>query len=317
MSYSELLPANRAVLFANLGQALLNGEKFPGVFDSAADISPRCYAAKLNQLAESVRKKADKPLLELIRESGVFLPWEVRFIQFGLATLRIAEVFARLCDYYVLIGRSSRQLSAWVAGSWLLACFTLAYLMYFFGFGAQASWMSLGSGAALMVVGIGVGVRLAPTLLGNWVAPDSRFWNQASRLPQIRSLVVARSVYQYLLNLGLCVQAGMDLPRTLGVCAKSEPVDWLRQRYHLVAASVGKGMNLSKAFLESGVLSETRITAHPEQSKGKPARLWDPGIIEVVRQSFDEQLRYASKALPLLLLAPLAVVWLVMAFSVG
>ncbi|AZZ93974.1 hypothetical protein EUZ85_25920 [Hahella sp. KA22] len=317
MSYSELLPANRAVLFANLGQAFLNGEKFPGVFDSAADISPRCYMAKLNQLAESVRQEADKPLLELIRESGVFLPWEVRFIQFGLATLRIAEVFARLCDYYVLIGRSSRQLSAWLAGSWLLCCFTLAYLLYFFAFGAQTTLTSMSVCASAAVAGLVVGVRLAPVFLRNWVEPDSRFWNAASRFPQIRSLVVARSVYQYLLNLGLCVQAGMDLPRTLGVCAKSEPVDWLRQRYHIVAASVGKGKNLSRAFLESGVLSETRITAHPDESKGKPARLWDPGIIEVVRQSFDEQLRYASKVAPLLLLAPLTVVWLVMAFSVG
>lgn len=308
MSYSELLPSNRAVLFAHLGQSLHNGQRFPGIFDEVAQISPVCYQASLKALADSIRAVPDKPLLEHIRESDLFLPWEVRFIQFGLATLKITEVFARLCDYYVLLGRASAKLYWIVAASWILLLVTIGL----FAFGHNGILDDIGArwiaGIIVVVWGLYIGGKIAPWIVKNWIEPDSWFWLVACRIKPFRSLVVARSLYQYLLNLGLCVQSGMDLPRSLGVCAKSEPVDWLRSRYQTVVDLVKGGKNLSRAFLETGVLSETRITANAQTMKS--SKLWEPGITEVVRASFNDQLRYASRVLPLLLLVPLFVVWL-------
>ena len=309
MSYAAHLASNRAVLFANLGQALSNGDKFPQIFDNVADISPDCFQQQLNGLANDIRQVPDKPLLEHLKASPLFLSWELRFIQFGLATLKITEVFSRLCEYYVLIGQSSARLIWWAAGLWLLLCFTGGYLTYVLAPAETALW---GGGITIACLLL-VGYLSSSVIMANWVAPDSRFWRLAARLPQFRSLVVARSVYQYLLNLGLCIQGGMDLSRSLNVCAKSEPISWLRQRYQGVATDVAGGTQISKAFIASGILAETRFTAQPRDQQGPAGKLWEPGITDVVRQSYIDQLEFTSAVLPFLLLVPLAAVWIFLA----
>ncbi|WP_020410060.1 type II secretion system F family protein [Hahella ganghwensis] len=311
MSYSSYLASNRAVLFANLGQALHNGDKFPEIFDNVADISPDCFAKSLAGLANAVREQPDKPLLEHMKEAPLFLAWELRFIQFGLATLKIEEVFARLCEYYVMIGQPTGRLMRWTAGLWGILSFTGGYLAYVLSPVSTSLWYGVGTLVLLLIVG----VLAASPAMGGWVAPDSRFWRLAARLPQFRSLVVARSVYQYLLNLGLCIQGGMDLSRSLKVCAKSEPISWLRQRYQGVAADVANGNQISKAFIASGILAETRITAQPKEQHPKGGKLWEPGITDIVRQSYTDQLDFAARFLPLLLMVPLAVIWVYLALQ--
>ncbi|OZG71177.1 hypothetical protein BTA51_22670 [Hahella sp. CCB-MM4] len=311
MSYSSNLASNRAVLYANLGQALHNGDKFPQIFDNVADISPDCFSRPLADLANAVREAPDTPLLEHLKQSSLFLSWELRFIQFGLATLKIEEVFARLCEYYVMIGQPTGRLMRWTAGLWGLLSFTGGYLGYVLAPEDMALW----SGAGVFVMLLVFGVLVAAPAMGGWVAPDSGFWRLASWLPQFRSLVVARSVYQYLLNLGLCIQGGMDLSRSLKICAKSEPIGWLRQRYQGVASDVANGNQISKAFIASGILAETKLTAQPKGHQAPGGKLWEPGITDIVRQSFTDQLDFAARFLPFLLLIPLAVVWVYLAIQ--
>ncbi len=309
MSYTKYLPSNRAVLFANLSQALANGEKFPELFESAADISPGCYSKPLLQLATAIREQSQVPLLIHIKEAAVFLPWEVRFIQLGLATLKIGEVFARLCDYYALIAGISKYFLLWFVGFWCLLGLTGAYL----GANLVADKSSVSVGFAATVLTLAFGWFVLPGILQQWIVPNSVVWQFAVYLPRMRSLVVARSVYQYLLNLGLCVQSGMDLSRSLKVSAKSEPIDWLRQRYLGVAEDVAAGAPISKAFIGSGILSETRIVVSTDAGGKKPGNLWEPGITDVVRQSFSQQLEFAAKILPLGLMLIFAVTWLILA----
>ncbi len=311
MSYATQLASNRAVLFANLGQALSNGDKFPQIFDNVAEISPDCFRQSLTQLAENIRQTPEIPLLEHLKASPLFLPWELRFIQFGLATLKITEVFSRLCEYYVLIGQSSARLIWWTAGLWLLLSFTGGYAGYLIA--PESAAFGVGGGVTVLLCSLGY-LASAP-VMANWIAPDSRFWRLAALLPLFRSLVVARSVYQYLLNLGLCIQGGMDLPRSLNVCAKSEPISWLRQRYQGVATDVASGTQISKAFIASGILAETKFTAQPRDQQGPAGKLWEPGITDVVRQSYVDQLEFTSAVLPFLLLVPLAVVWTFLALQ--
>ena len=313
MSYVKFLPTNRAVLFANLGQALNNGEKFPQLFATSADISPPCYAQALLALATAVQEKPDQPLLQHIVKSSLFLPWEIRFIRFGLATLRIAEVFARLCDYYVLVGGVSKRLIWWFIGLWSLLSVSLGYGLFgvtgLFMPGLGLSGSDIIATAVLLVVGW----LIAPLMLKGWIAPDSPVWVAVAKLPYFRSLVVSRSVYQYLLNLGLCIQGNIDLERSLNVCAKSEPVIWLRQRYQGVAEDVAGGARISKAFVVSGILKETRIVV-TRNGDSKPGALWESGITDVVRQSFSQQLQQVAQILPFLLMIPIALVWLTLLF---
>jgi len=309
MPYAAHLASNRAVLFANLGQALSNGDKFPQIFDSVADISPDCFQQLLTGLAIDIRQVPDKPLLEHLKASSLFLSWELRFIQLGLATLKITEVFSRLCEYYVLIGRCSTRLIWWAVGLWLLFCFTGGYLTYVIAPPVIALWGGVGISACLVLVGY----LSSSVIMASWIAPDSSFWRLAAKFPQWRSLVVARSVYQYLLNLGLCIQGGMDLSRSLNVCAKSEPVCWLRQRYQGIASDVAGGTQISKAFIASGILAEIKFTAQSRDQHGSVGKLWEPGITDVVRQSYIDQLEFTSAVLPVLPLILLAVVWVFLA----
>ena len=310
MSYARFLPSNRAVLFANLGQLITDGEKFPQIFELAADISPSCFSQSLLALTKSVLDEPDRALLDHIRESSVFLPWEVRFIKFGLATLKIAEVFARLCDYYVLVGKASRKLLYWSVGGWVLLSLLVSNLaMVHFKQVAGLEWWGILIAIFCMLCGLGVLSSIKG--LQMWIAPDSAFWRQAARIPFCRSLIVTRSVHQFLLNLGMCIQSGMDLDRSLKVSSKSEPIDWLRQRYLGVAKDVASGVAISKAFVSSGILTETKIVVHPKPGE-KAGALWEPGITDVVRQSFAEQLESVTWVIPFLVMLPLVLVSLVL-----
>jgi len=307
MSYASYLPANRAVLFANLGQALNNGEKFPDLFDSVADVSPGCYHSQLASLAVSIREQPDLPLLELMKRSPVFLPWELRYIQFGLATLKISEVFARLCDYYVLIGGVSRRLVFWISGVWVLLGLSLSCLLVSVVDMPEAE--TTVAVAFLAIISARLGWGLLPLLVRNWIEPNSGFWGIGAKIPILQSMVVTRSVYQYLLNLGLCIQGGLDLDRSLKVTAKSEPVAWLRQRYQGVAEDVAAGAQISEAFMMSGVLARTKILTADSQAKPAGA-IWEPGITDIVRHSFSRQLNQVVRLLPFFTLVPLILVWL-------
>ena len=313
MLSSGYLPSNRAVLFANLGQALNTGERFPELFETSSDISPACYRASLRALATRIRERPEQPLLEHIKQSSVFLPWEIRYIQFGLATLKIAEVFARLCDYYVLIGKDTNRLMIysvclWVVMSGVLGLFLFQLLQHIVS-GPGAVLLSI-LGFLSMLVGLWLAM---PQMLRIWIEPDSKFWLLGARLPLIRSMMVARSVYQYLLNLGLCIQGGFDFDRSLKVTAKSEAIPWLRHRYQTVAVDVAAGTQISKAFMDSGILSETRIYAG-QLNSNQAIAIWEPGIIDVVRESYALQLKRVVYWLPLTLVLPMFLLGLLMLY---
>ena len=309
MSLSANLPTNRAVLFANLGQALTNGEKFPGLFETSADISPVCYRGPLLVLAAKIRKQPEKPLLVHLENAGIFFPWEIRLIRFGLATLKIAEVFARLCDYYILVGTATAHLARWASGLWILLSCSFGYLL---ALTVGGSYFVMGPAVLGILAGLvlfGMGLLLSPAILKSWIEPNSILWMKGARIPLLRSLVVVRSVYQYLMNLGLCIQGGFDLDRSLKITARSEPVRWLRQRYQGVADDVAGGTQISKAFISRGILTETRILAGENGAKATGA-LWEPGITDIVRQSFARQLTQASRLVLGMFIVLLIIVWM-------
>lgn len=315
MNYRERLSSHRAMLFAQLGQSIKEGQHFPDVFVELSQQSHPAYRKPLLQLNERIRVAPNEPLAQHFDESDLFLPWESRLLKLGLATLRIPEICGRACDYYAAIERSSRFLSFGVFVLFFIWSLSLA------GLAGTAVFIHLGgsglipSGSGLLVA-LGVALVVAAAgrqwggrLLTQWSSPDSRLWQLFSVLSLGKSCLVARSLHQYLLNLGLCVQSNFDIVRSARLCAKAESVPWIRQTYLDIAAQLQAGQTLSQAFVHSGLLAMTSIGPLPARTEGESSALWSPGITDVVKAAYQRQLWLLVR----LLVAALAVLTLAVA----
>ncbi len=316
MKYSERLPAHRAALFAQIGEAIRQGERFPELFASVAAVAHPAFRPPLLKLRESIVARPDVPLAAHLDAAPLLLAWETRLLRLGLATLRIPEICARICDYYVVLERSTRALSylllVLLSVLWL-GLGALLFTLWTRHLGWDDGTLRLLGPASIGVslVGSGVGAAfLSGVLLTQWSAPDSRLWRLLGGFRMGRSCLVARSLYQYLLNLGLCVQCGFDIQRSVRLCAGAEAVPWIRQRYLAIDEALRGGGSLSAAFLGSGLLGMTRIETLPTRTASGAAQpLWSAGITDVVKSAFQQQLwplfRIVAAALSILTLAGL------------
>src|SRR5690606_17020518 len=115
--WAQSLPGNRALLFAEIANRLSSGSGFPAVFEEVGELVPACYHRGLKALAASIRAAPETPLLTHFESSNLFVEWELRFVRFGLASGRIVEVFARICDHHTILAHAGRSL---FFGFWLL-----------------------------------------------------------------------------------------------------------------------------------------------------------------------------------------------------
>ena len=296
MKYAAILPGNRSVLFANLGRywpgkEAGDPERLAAFWKDVARYSPACFRAELEALAEQAA--AGEVVTAQLTQSTLFLPWEQRMLALALAIGRPREGFARVCDAYVPVARSGRAL-IWQM-LFIYGLFWLALMVV-----VSLSVGPLGTRLAVLA-GLGVlAVVLAPALgkrlMALWIDPESALWTRLQSFSLGRSVVVTRSLYQYLLNLGWCIQAGMDVRQSAALSAETEPRAALRARYQQAARAVAEGQSLSKAFVLTGVLQEARLVSAPTTQSG--GKLWEPGVTDVVRQSWEEQLRWVATMLP-------------------
>lgn len=287
--YAQSLPGNRALLYAEFARALEQGAHFPQVFRDLIGNVPSCFDTDLNALASRIESSPEIPLLTHLQTSSLFWEWELRLMKLGLATLRIGEMAARLCEHYVSIEKSSRQIALLIAALIALGVVLIGLV------GVGLGWTAGASGPAVILVGAAtilalVGKSLAAMLMRQWGSPDSTLWSLLQSLTGGCSCRVVRSLHAYLLNLGLCIQSGQSVPQSARLASQAESVAWLRRRYISVADAVGRGEPLSRSFAASGLLALGEIHRLPEPEGEGGGTMWSPGIIEAVRQSFVEQL---------------------------
>ncbi|RMF17980.1 MAG: hypothetical protein D6758_05295 [Gammaproteobacteria bacterium] len=298
MRYGAVLPGNRGVLFANLGQywpgrEAGDSEKLAAFWEEAAQYSPKVYRNDLTRLAQRARE--GEVVTAQLTQSDFFLPWEQRVLALSLALGRPREGFARICDMYVPVAGAGRALIWQMLGIYALfwlALMTVVSLMVEDWATRMGALGVIGAVAVLLLGPLGRG------LIRRWIDPASGLWNRLQRFTLGRSVVVTRSLYQYLLNLGWCIQSGMDVRQSVSLAAETEPREDLRSRYQKIAADVKAGESLSRAFLKSGLLNEARLVAAPETRPD--GKLWEPGVTDVVRQSWEEQLRWVATMLPVI-----------------
>ena len=291
--WAHSLPGNRALLFAEIAGRLAAGSGFPAVFEEVLDVVPSCYHRGLKALAANVRAVPDKPLLEHFESSDLFVEWELRFVRFGLASGRVVEVFARICDHHTILASAGRSLffGFWIL--WLGVTLLLPFILLIPG--GTTSGDHLAALGILHAVLLLLGLPVYTWLVQSWIRPDARVWRALNFLPLFRQTQGSRSLYHYLLNLGLCIQAGLHLRRALSLSADAETTAVLREKYKLVSADVTLGHPLSTAFQRSGVLQDTLLMVNASQLK--KSKLWEPGVTDVVKASYSELLKRTRPAI--------------------
>jgi type II secretory pathway component PulF len=95
-------PAQRFVLFQSLYQVSQSGEN--NWDQVVALLSKGQQAAQRAQLDSVAAQFADgqRFMLDGLREGGVFLDWELQFLQLGLAVGNLAKMYLRLAEHYRL-----------------------------------------------------------------------------------------------------------------------------------------------------------------------------------------------------------------------
>jgi type II secretory pathway component PulF len=99
---SRFSPAQRFGLFQSLYQASESGEN--NWDQVVALLSKGQQAAQRAQLNSVAAQFADgqRVMLEELRGGGVFLDWELQFLQLGLAVGNLAKMYLRLAEHYRL-----------------------------------------------------------------------------------------------------------------------------------------------------------------------------------------------------------------------
>jgi type II secretory pathway component PulF len=271
-------PAQRFVLFQALYQASQSGDnnwdQVVALLSKGIQASQR---AQLGDLAEQF-VSGQRIVLDELREGGMFLEWELQFMQLGLAVGNLAQIYLRLAEHYRLLTECRQKLirNLWLPLTIVLLAVVLAPVLTF-SFG-HFSFLS-----ALLLVVLGL-------------APLRRL---VFAMPGMGSALAQYQSYHFMNHLADCIGAGFSLPQALKQSARRLPESPINGRYIKLAAEVNAGERFSTALLKSGVLQGVAIPSATKMTDAKqvPAQL---GL--AIHQVCEDQLLFWSSCLPWVLL---------------
>lgn len=253
------------------------------------------HRAQLDALAQKFAS-GQQVVLDELRSGGLFLDWELRFMQLGLAVGNLANVYRRLAEHYRLLTefqqrfRRASRLPLLLVGGFIL----LVPLLLLVSRQLQPS-------EALVAIVFG----LAP--LGLLCAIAAGLWHRREspcvqrfcyRLPGVGRALAGYQSYHYVNHLGECIAAGMPLAQALKQAARRMPDSPVRARYERIASEVGAGEKFSVALMRSGVLAGVALPA----AGAGDARQVPAQLSLAIHQSCEEQLNFWASSLPFLLL---------------
>tara|TARA_R110001592_G_scaffold254048_3_gene517228 strand:+ start:1721 stop:2662 length:942 start_codon:yes stop_codon:yes gene_type:complete len=292
-------PAQRFVLFQSLYQASQSGEN--NWDQVVALLSKGQQAAQRAQLDSVAAQFADgqRVMLDELREGGVFLDWELQFLQLGLAVGNLAKMYLRLAEHYRLQAEFQQNLQT--QARWPLAIIVaFAVLLPLWGF--IAGVFSLGD---MVLIGM---LGLLPLLLGcgflKLVSVVHSLRGAAAqlgyRLPGLGRALAQYQSYHYMNHLADCIGGGFTLPQALKQSARRLPQAPINGRYHKLAAEVDAGELFSTALLRSGILAGVALPPVSQMGDAKqvPAQL---GL--AIHRVCEDQLAFWAGYLPWLLLS--------------
>jgi type II secretory pathway component PulF len=291
-------PAQRFVLFQALYQASQSGDnnwdQVVALLSKGAQAAQR---AQLDDLAEQF-VSGQRIVLDELREGGMFLEWELQFMQLGLAVGNLAQIYLRLAAHYRLLSEFRQKLmrNLWLPLTIVLLAAVLAPLLAF-SFG-DFSYLSVLMLVVLGLLPLGLGVGLY--CLARMIPGVERLFRRlVFAMPGMGSALAQYQSYHFMNHLADCIGAGFSLPQALKQSARRLPESPINGRYIKLAAEVNAGERFSTALLKSGVLQGVAI---PSATKMTDAKQASAQLGLAIHQVCEDQLLFWSSCLPWVLL---------------
>lgn len=254
--------AQRFVLFQGLYEASQGGGQRDWQ-QLVARLSQGQQLAERVQLEELAEKFASgqQLVMDELRDGGLFLDWELRFLQLGLAVGNLPNAYLRLAEHYRMVSdfalRFRRHL--WLPLSLSLLCaFLLPLMLYLGGF--------LSAVSVLEVMGLSLlpGIVAAVLLTVFFKPPVSASITAIGfTLPKLKKALSCYHNYWFVGHLAECVGAGFPLQQSLRQASRRMPASPQKNRYLGLAGKVETGQPLSAALLQSGVLDGVGLQRLP------------------------------------------------------
>lgn len=289
MHKSERTAMHRARLFS----ALLDMDKRQGGWDKVFQLlNEGQRAAESAQLPELVAQleQGQTVVLEGLKNTKKFYPWELRILELGLASGSITESYGRLREHYLLQQQFVIDLKKQLVWPLLIVALALAILLSWAAYSSLISipglvmrLVLLTAGSGLLMLFLQQGVRqyragLLPTPIDTVL----------QKLPGINALLKSAQTFHYFKNLQQCTDNGVPLTQALKIAARKIPNESYVPAYLEVLEAVADGRKLSAALSASGLLSG--ITLPPLSPANATAASAQAYLSEAAYHSYIEHL---------------------------
>lgn len=307
MQAHERSPQLRAQLF----NALLEQHHQQGDWDKVFQLLNQgrrvAESAQMRAVAEKLEEGQDL-VLQGLRDSGRFLPWELSILEVGLATGNIAESYRRLRDHYLLQQRFSTEVIQQCKWPFAIVAMVLA---------GMYGWLALDQLLhPVLAMGVFVGSLAAIALLLSLVAgavvrtmagAASPFTQRClALLPMVARVMRAAQLHHFFRNLVQSVDAQLSLSQALKIAAKKTPDRRYQQEFLGVYEAVERGGKLSSALAGSHLLQGVALA--PMSTAGAGASEAMQHITESVYADYVRRLWLLARSVPQLLFVALLLI---------
>lgn len=302
MQFSQHKAAYRVKLFAALIQMDEQQSGWDKVFQLLYQTRRAAENAQLTALVEQL-EEGQTAVLQGLKNSGQFLPWEIKILEVGLASGSINVSYQRLRDHYLLQQKFTADLKARLKPPLCVVLLVITALLTWLVFGDKLSVPAALLKLAITCFGLWLMLLLGQGVIkGFWKASLPPWFESLIKwLPIIKDFLQLGQTYHYLRNLNQCTDSGLPLNVSLKLAAKKIPDQFFIPHFMQVHDAVESGMRLSSALSRCGIL--TGVSLAPIAIKDASVADAQLHITEAVYQAYIEWLWYWVGWLPQLLYA--------------
>ena len=288
--------AQRFMLFQSLHTASQSGDNnWDQLIALLSKGEQAAHRAQLDALAEKFASGQQLVMGEL-RNGGLFLEWELRFLQLGLAVGNLANVYRRLAEHYRLLTEFQQRFRRAARLPVLLVCGFVLLVPLLLRVSQQ-----LTAGETLQIIVLGMLPLCTLSVLAGMLWRNRGAWwvqRFGYRLPGVGRALASYQSYHYVNHLGECIAAGMPLAQALKQSARRMPDSPVKARYERIASEVAGGEKLSVSLLKSGALAGVTLPVNVAgDARQVPAQL-----SLAIHRGCEEQLAFWSASLPFVML---------------
>ncbi|MEE8059392.1 MAG: type II secretion system F family protein [Pseudomonadales bacterium] len=315
MRVNNLSATHRATLFS----ALLDLDRKQGGWDKVFQLLSQgqrvARRAHMSELAAQL-EEGQTVVLEGLKNTGQFLPWELQILALGLATGTISESYQRLREHYLLQQRFNNELKRQLKWPFLFVIVVLVVLLVWAYSDQQLSLLAVGVRLLLSAV-VMVGIATVVGWLVRCFRADTLpaiVSSTIKHFPGVNGLIFPGQTSHYFKNLNQCINSGLPLIESLKLSAQKIPDTFYSPSFMTVHDAVQEGRKLSVALASCGILNGIEL---------KPLAIESPSamdaqihIAEAAYHHYIERLWFLTRWIPQLLYAVVPLLALVLLITI-